>query len=335
MKAAVLIEPHHMVLDDVPKPVPGEGEVLLKVDSCGICGTDVEFYHAGAYNPRTILGHECAAVIEEVGPDVEGWAVGERVTVNDLFSCGECEFCDRGLETLCVNAANLGIHWQGAFAEYTKVPARSLFKLPKNVSMKEGALIPTLAVGYHASERADIIPETRALIIGAGPVGLSVLVALKIAGVGEVVVSETNPVSKKAADVLGATAIIDPRTEDFSSRLEALFSGPPELVFECVGKSETILQSLETVDRGGTVVVVGNCFEEMTVNPIMWIVKEINIHASMGTTSEDFETTVQWVAERKFNPSVFLTRTITLDNLPKTMEGLTQNKGDIKIVVKI
>lgn len=335
MKAAVLVEPHHMVLDDVPKPVPGEGEVLLKVNSCGICGTDVEFYHTGAYNPRAILGHECAAVIEEVGPGVEGWAVGERVTVNDLFSCGDCEFCDRGLENLCANAANLGIHWSGAFAEFTKVPARSLFRLPKGVSMKEGALIPTLAVGYHVSKRANVGPDTKAFIIGAGPVGLSLLVALKVAGVSEVVVSDMNPVSKKAADILGATAVIDPTAEDLSSRLESLFSGPPELVFECVGKPETILQSMETVERGGTVVVVGNCFEEITVNPIMWIAKEINIHASEGTTSEDFETSVGWIAERKFDPSVFITRTIALDDLPQTMERLTQNKKDIKIVVRI
>jgi len=336
MKAAILLDQHSMVIEDVPEPEsPAEGEVLLKVDSCGICGTDVEFYETGAYNPRTILGHECSGIIEEVGSGVDGWNVGDRVTVNDLFSCGECSFCKRGFESICATAANLGIHWPGAYAEYTKVPARSLFRLPDDVSMEEGALIPTLAVGHHVFKRAMAQPDTRTLLIGAGPVGLGVLAALNVAGVQDVVVSDMNPVSKEVALSLGAKAVVDPTSEDPDSRFESLFSAPPELVFECVGKPATILQSMELVDRGGTVVIVGNCFEEITLHPITWILKEINIKASQGTSSEDFETTVGWVADRKVNPFAFITRTITLDDLPETMEGLTRQKDDIKIVVKI
>jgi threonine dehydrogenase-like Zn-dependent dehydrogenase len=335
MKAALLLDPHHMVIEDVPKPSPGEGEVLLRVDSCGICGTDMEFYETGSYNPRWTLGHECSGVIEELGAGVKGWSIGERVTVNDLFSCGVCEYCRRGLESICANAANLGIHWPGAFAEFTKAPARSLFRLPDGVSMDEGALIPTLAVGYHVFRRAPAEPDTRTLVIGAGPVGLSVLVALKSAGVKEVVVSEMNPVSKEAARTLGASAIIDPTSEDLPSRLESLFPSAPELVFECVGIPATILQSMEIVDRGGTIVIVGNCFEEITLHPITWILKEITIKASQGTASEDFETTIGWIARRRLDPSIFITRTITLDDLPQTMEGLTQQKKDVKIVVKM
>ena len=335
MKAAVLIDAHNMEIRDVPKPSPGEGEVLLKVDSCGICGTDMEFYEAGSYNPDWILGHECSGVVEEVGSNVDGWAPGDRVTINDLFSCGQCKYCLRGLESLCASFANLGIHWPGAFAEYTKAPARSLFKLPDSISMEAGALIPTLAVGYHVFKRKAAHPDTKALIIGAGPVGLGVLAALKMAGVKEVVVSDMNPVSTDAALKLGASAVVDPSSEDLQSRLESLLSAPPELVFECVGTPETILQSMELVDKGGTTVIVGNCFEEITLHPITWILKEINIKASQGTASEDFETTIKWVAERRIDPSVFITRTIRLDELPEIMEGLTRHKKDIKIIVRI
>jgi threonine dehydrogenase-like Zn-dependent dehydrogenase len=335
MKAAVLIDPHNMEIRDVPEPSPGEGEVLLKVDSCGICGTDMEFYEAGSYNPDWILGHECSGVIEEVGPGVEEWVAGDRVTVNDLFSCGKCEYCRRGLENLCAGFANLGIHWPGAFAEYTKVPARSLFRLPEDTSMEEGALIPTLAVGYHVFRRTPTEPDTKALVIGAGPVGLSVVFALKMAGVQDIVVSDMNPVSKDAALKLGATAVVDPSSEDLQSRLESLFSKPPEIVFECVGTPGTILQSMELVDKGGTAVIVGNCFEEITLHPITWILKEINIKASQATTNEDFETTIGWVAEHKVDPSIFITRTIALDELPETMESLTRHKKDIKIIARI
>jgi len=335
MKAAVLIDPHQMTIEDVPKPTPEQGEALIKVDSCGICGTDVEFYHNGAYNPRWVLGHECSGTIEQLGPGVTGWAVGEKVTVNDLFSCGACDFCRRGLENLCDSAANLGIHWAGAFAEYTKVPARSLFRLPRGVSMEEGALIPTLAVGYHVSRRVQPSADTPAFIIGAGPVGLSVLLGLKLAGVKQVVVSEINEVGTKAAHALGASAVINPSKDDVTSRLEELLPSAPELVFECVGVPDTITQSMDTVGKGGTVVIVGNCFEEISLIPITWILKEINIKASNATSSEAFENVIRWVAEKKCDPSVFITRTIGLDELPQTMEGLTRSKNDIKIVVRI
>ena len=335
MKAALLLDPHRMVVEDVPMPAVGEGEVLLKVDSCGICGTDMEFYETGSYNPDWILGHECSGVIEEIGPGVEGWKIGERVTVNDLFSCGECDFCRRGLESICANAANLGIHWPGAFAEYTKAPQRSLFKLPENVSMEEGALVPTLAVGHHVFKRVNPEPDTKTLVIGAGPVGLGVVAALAISGSKKVIVSDTNPVSRKAAASLGVSRVIDPSEEDIASKVEAIFSGLPELVFECVGSPDTILQSMELVDRGGTAVIVGNCFEEITLHPITWILKEINIKASQGTGSDDFDAAIRWIEERGLDPSVFITRTIPLDDLPQTMEELTRQKNDIKIMVKI
>ncbi|GAB4336337.1 MAG: 2,3-butanediol dehydrogenase [Candidatus Abyssubacteria bacterium] len=336
MKAALLIEQRTMVIDNVPEPPPpSQNEVLLKVDSCGICGTDVEFYETGAYNPRQILGHECAATVAELGPGVTGLKVGDRVTVNDLFSCGECDFCRRGLESLCERAANLGIHWPGAFAEYTKAPARSVLKLPDSVSMQEAALVPTLAVGYHVVRRAHLTPDTKSLILGAGPVGLSVLAALKLGGAESVAVSDPNPISKRAALALGAQAVFDPEKDDVAALTESLFASQPRLVFECVGKPETILQSMDLVERGGTVVIVGNCFHEITLLPITWILKEINIHASQGTANEDLRTTLQWLAEKKFDPSLFITRTVSLDALPETMEEIATNKRDIKVIVKV
>ncbi len=335
MKAAVLVDAHNMVVEDAPEPKAGDGEVVLKVHRCGICGTDVEFYETGAFNPKQILGHECSGVIEEIGPGVTGWAVGERVTVNDLFSCGQCGYCSRGLESICANFANLGIHWPGAFAEYTKVPQRSLFKLPEEVSTEHGALVPTLAVGHHVFRRASVNADTPTLVIGAGPVGLAALAALKIAGVREVVVSDMNPISRGAATKLGASAVVDPTEEDLPARAESLFGSAPRVVFECVGRPETIHQSLDVVDRGGEVVVVGNCLEEITLHPITWILKEITIKASQGTSSGDFAATIGWVADRKLDPSVFITRTVALVDLPETMEDLTRRKNDIKIMVRI
>jgi threonine dehydrogenase-like Zn-dependent dehydrogenase len=166
-------------------------------------------------------------------------------------------------------------------------------------------------------------------------VGLSILAALKIAGVREVAVSDTNETSRKVAGRLGASAVIDPTTEDVPERLESLFGSQPRVVFEAAGKPGTILEAMETVERGGTVVMVGNCFEEIVVHPITWILKEIKIHASQGTASEDFSTTIGWMADGKVDATAFITRAISLDDLPRVMRELTVQKTDIKIVVNV
>jgi (R,R)-butanediol dehydrogenase/meso-butanediol dehydrogenase/diacetyl reductase len=333
MKAAVLVDPHNMVIDDIPEPVAGSGEVVLKVGCCGICGTDLQMYRIGSYTARAILGHECSGVIEVVGPGVEDWAVGDRVVVDDVFPCGTCDFCSRGRERLCQNVTTLGSQWPGAYAEYTKVPATSLFRLPDNVSMEAGALVQVLAVGHHVVERASVEPGAKTLVIGAGPIGLSVQVALKMAGFEDVAVVAKHPSGKKAAEALGASAVVDSASQDVLSEFESIFSSAPQLVIECAGKADTVLQSLQMVEKEGTVVIVGNCFEETSLLPITWVLKEINIKGSDGATKEGFRAALGWLAEEKVDPSIFLTRVITLDELPQTMEKISTHKDDIKVAV--
>jgi threonine dehydrogenase-like Zn-dependent dehydrogenase len=333
MKAAVLVDPFNMVIEELPEPKAGEGEVVLKVESCGICGTDVELYKIGSYTPRAVLGHECCGVIKEVGPGVGGWAVGDRVVVDDVFTCGTCEFCRVGREKMCPNITTLGSQWPGAFAEYTKVPAQALFRLPENVSTEEGALVQILGVGYHVVQRASVPPDSKTLVIGAGPVGLSVLLALRMVGFEDIAVVAKHQAGKHAANALGASAVIDSATEDLLQDVTNVFSSAPQLVIECVGKPETVLQSLQIVEKEGTAVVVGNCFDEISLHPITWILKEINIKGSDGTTGEGFRAAIDWLARRKVDTSVFITRTIALEDLPQTMDALSKQKDDIKVVV--
>lgn len=335
MRASILLEPRKMVIEDVPAPVAGNGEVVLKVECCGICGTDLQMYRIGSYTPRAILGHECSGILQEIGDGVEGWAVGDRVVVDDVFTCGTCDYCQSGRDRMCRSVTTLGSQWPGAFAELTKAPSRSLFKLPAHVSMEAGSLVQILAVGYHIVSRASVGPDAKTLIVGAGPVGLSALAALKMAGFQDVAIVAKHPAGRKAAEVLGASFVLDSATQDAASEFESIFLSPPQLVIECVGKSKTVLQSLEMVEKGGTVVVAGNCFEEISLHPIMWILKEITIKGSDGTDHEGFKAAINWLAEGRVDASFFLTRTITLEDLPKTMESLADQKDDIKVTVRI
>ena len=244
------------------------------------------------------------------------------------------DFCRGGRERLCPNVATLGSQWPGAYAEYTKVPATSLFRLPDTVSLEAGALVQVLAVGHHVVSRASAQPDAKTLVIGAGPIGLSVLVALRMAGIHDVAVVAKHPLGKKAAEALGASAVIDFASQDIPSEFESIFSSPPQLVIECAGTPETVLQSLQMVEKEGTVVVVGNCFEEISLHPITWILKEITIKGSDGATKGGFQAALTWLAEGKVDPSIFLTRIITLDDLPQTMENMSARKEDIKVAVR-
>ncbi len=335
MKAAILLEPQMIVIEDVPAPVAGSGEVVLKVECCGICGTDLQMYRIGSYTPRAILGHECSGVVEAVGDGVEGWVVGDRVVVDDVFTCGACDYCRSGHERMCRHVTTLGSQWPGAFAEFTKVPSRSLFKLPAHVSMEAGSLAQILAVGHHIASRASAERDAKTLIIGAGPVGLSALAALKMANVRDVAIVAKHPAGRKAARALGASLVLDSVARDIASEFESIFMSPPQLVIECVGKSETILQSLEMVGKGGTVVVAGNCFEEISLHPITWVLKEITIKGSDGTDREGFVAAINWLADRRVDASALLTRAVALKDLPETMESLAARKDDIKVTVRM
>ena len=189
MRAAIWYGPREMKMADAPEPAPAAGEVLLKVEAVGICGSELSGYlgQNSLRKPPLIMGHEFSARVAGVAGDVAGFAEGDRVTVNPMIPCNACVMCRNGYENLCMNRSLIGAHRPGSFAEYVAVPAKTLYRLPEEVDSIAGTLIEPLACGLRAIELGHVTPGSSVLISGAGPIGLLVLLAAKRAGASVIV----------------------------------------------------------------------------------------------------------------------------------------------------
>src|SRR5213083_2277235 len=212
MKAMLLSKCRHLEIADLPKPVPGPGELLVRVAACGICGSDVHGYDGstGRRIPPIVMGHEAAGVVAALGDAVESLSVGDHVTFDSTVYCGACDFCRRGQVNLCDQRQVLGVSCgdyrrAGAFADFVAVPARILYRLPDNFPFAEAAMLEAVAVAIHGVNLAQLAPNSTALVVGAGTIGILTLQALRAAGCSKVFVTDVDTQRLALAKKLGAT----------------------------------------------------------------------------------------------------------------------------------
>lgn len=349
MKAAVWYAKKDVRIEEVPNPPsPAPGEVQIKVHWCGICGSDLHEYLAGpifipAEHPHpltgkkapVILGHEFSGEIAKVGEGVKGIEVGDRVTASASRSCGECFWCRRGETIICEKNAATGFMADGAFAEFVNVPGYNIYKLPPEVSYEEAALTEPLAVGLHAMRKARIEPGNNVVIVGAGTIGLATLQAARASGARTIMVAEIAKTRKEYAKKLGATMVLDPTQVDFTAEVAKATDGVgADLGFECVGDPKTAALALNSVRRGGKMVVMG-IFErpfELNLNSCVFFEKEII--GSLGYNDE-FATVLSFLVDGRLRATPMITGKIKLDEiLEKGFKELVENKDkNIKILV--
>lgn len=264
MKVAVMTGIGEIELRERSIPVPGPGEVLVRIKSVSICGSDVHYFVEGRIgdfivNPPFILGHECSGEVIEVGKGVKKIRPGCKVALEPGVPCGVCSFCRSGRYNLCPSIS----FWatppvDGVFCEYVAHPEFLVYPLDEDVSFEEGALIEPLAVGLYATQRASAGPGEVALILGSGPVGLLALQALRIRGVTQIIVADVISLRLQKARELGATAVIDAQRESVKERVLDLTGGEGvDLVFETAGSVETTQTAIEVAKNGGKIVLVG------------------------------------------------------------------------------
>jgi L-iditol 2-dehydrogenase len=266
MKALLLSEYNRLEIVEVPMPRPGPEEVLIRVEACGICGSDVHGYDGstGRRIPPIIMGHEAAGTIAAVGPDVTGVKEGDRVTFDSTIYCGKCEYCRRGEMNLCENRQILGVSTPdfrrpGAFAGYVVVPQRVLYNLPETVEFNAAAMVEPLAVAVHAVAVSELKAGWSALVVGAGMIGLLVLQALRDAGCSHVMVSDIDDTRLNLALELGATAVFNAKTMDVPAEvLKHTHGAGVDVALEAVGSTATIRTAIDSVRKGGTVTLIGN-----------------------------------------------------------------------------
>jgi (R,R)-butanediol dehydrogenase / meso-butanediol dehydrogenase / diacetyl reductase len=337
MRAAIFHRPGSpLSIENVADPRPGADQILIEVAHTGICGSDLHVTEFGAIPEGTILGHEFAGTISEIGAGVAGdWKVGDRVTALPVQACRICDACDAGLPALCRTGRFTGmtLEFPGAYAQFVAARASMVQRLPAGVAFTEGALVEPLAVAHHAVEMAEIRPGDTVLVIGAGPIGAGVILFARMQGARHVIVSEPSARRRAIALELGATAVLDPLAEDIGARCIALAGAAPQVVLECVGVPGLMQKALELAGIRGRVVIAGVCFTEDRIVPITGLMKEVSLRFSQCYTERNFAAVIDAVAQGQVKPAPMHSQTVSLAALPAAFEALRSNPGDCKVLI--
>jgi len=341
MRAAVFKEMSRpLVIEKVPDPVPGDRGLVLKVRNCGICGSDLHVTEPSSIMPLppgSIMGHEFAGEVVEVGKSIAHlWKAGDRVAGFPFKCCGEKMPCLNFLEGYgqCARGLALGLgQAPGAYADYVRIDVESAFRLPKNVSFREGAMVEPLAVGLHAVDMAKLPRGATVLVIGAGPVGLATMLWAKFLGARHVIVSEPAAVRRRMAAHFGATDEID-ASEPLTPQVEKIAGKGPDVIFECVGAPGLINIAMQEAPRHCRVVVAGVCQQADTIVPLVGIVKELDVQFVLGYRAADFDYVIAMIASDRVNVGAMVTDIVGLDELPKAFEALRHPVHQCKVMLE-
>ena len=337
MKAAVFRGAGEVDVVEVPVPEVGPEQVLVQVHYCGICGSDLEAFHTGMYEPGMIIGHEFSGKISLVGDRVRGWSQGDQVTTNDAILCGQCSPCRRGEPTLCDDLLIPGITLDGGMAEYVVLPQDALHRLPDGVSMRQGALVEPLAVALHGVRRSALGSGDRALVMGAGPIGLLTLQCARLAEAREVYVSEVNPTHASLAAKLGADAVFDPAQDNLAVELGSRTGGEgPAVIYVCTGDSAAFENAVTLVAKGGQILVLGLAVEPIAGDFFTLVLHELDIRGSyLGY--EEFPAALDYIALGQVDVESIISHEIGLEDVVgQGFEVLERaGSGAVKVLVKL
>lgn len=343
MKAAIMtdIMKTEMIEKDIPEPK--EGEVLVKLEYVGVCGSDLHYYEQGRIGDVRvsfpfILGHEPAGEVVQLGKGVTHLKVGDKVALEPGKTCGHCEFCKTGRYNLCPNVEFFATPpYDGVFQEYVAHRADLCFKLPNNVSTMEGALIEPLAVGFHAANQGGAHIGQTAVVMGAGCIGLVTMMALKAEGVEKVYVVDVIDKRLEKAKELGATEVINGKEKDAVEEVLRLTGGAgSDLVMETAGTDITSGQAVRMAKKGSTIVMVGySASGQITLPMSMALDKEL-CFKTVFRYRHIYPIAIEAVASGKVNIKGVVTNVFALDEIGEGLEQCVKNKEEVvKAVIKI
>ncbi|RUS46889.1 2,3-butanediol dehydrogenase [Cohnella sp. AR92] len=344
MKAAVYHAVKDVRLEEVPIPEIKPGKIKVKVKYAGICGSDLHAYHhgigvqtgtphpiSGMQAPLT-LGHEFAGVIEEVGEGVAGYQAGDRVAIEPIIYCGECESCRSGRYNQCARMGFVGLNDNGGFAEYVLVEPYMVHKLPDNVSFEEGALVEPTAVAMHAVRQSKLKVGDSAAVYGVGPIGLLTILGAKSAGASKIYAVDVSDERLALAEKLGAIPINSLKQ---NATEIILAGGGVHVAYEAAGVQPTFSSALSSVKRGGEVMVIAAFAQPAQINMLELMGKEANV-TSILAYRHIFPEIIALIADGKLEVAKVITKKIQLDQIIEDgLELLVKDKSQAKILVQI
>ncbi|HUA95735.1 MAG TPA: alcohol dehydrogenase catalytic domain-containing protein [Acidimicrobiales bacterium] len=331
MPAAVYQSPGVVTVEDRPVPRPGPGEVLVEVDHCGICGSDIHILLEGWVNqPGLIAGHEYAGTIVAVGDGVTDWEEGDRIVGGPSPKCGRCRRCLEGKPSQCENREGSIAHApDGAFAQYILVRSAALVRLPEGLLLRDAALAEPLAVALHGITRSGIAVGDSAMVIGAGPIGALTIAALAAKGIGPVTAVEPGEKRRELARALGADSVLDP------SELPLFPPWEPEriselavhVVLECSGKKAAMEAGFNQLRRGGTLALVGAGMEAPSFDPNRFLLNELSVRGSFVYDLDGFQRALELLASGSLPTDLLIDADdVPLDRIGDTLTGLAEGQ---------
>jgi L-iditol 2-dehydrogenase len=339
VKVLLLSEYKHLEIADLPAPAPGPDEVLVSVAACGICGSDVHGYDgsSGRRIPPIVMGHEAAGTIAALGTAVDGFAVGDRVTFDSTIFCGACDSCRRGDVNLCDHRQVLGVSCAefrraGAFAEYVAVPSRILYRLPENLSFAEAAMLEAVSVALHGVSLAQVSAGATALVLGAGMIGLLTLQALRAAGCSRIYVADLDGTRLKLAQDAGATAVLSSNADVVEQVMQLTSGTGVDVAIEAVGRNEAVKASIESVRKGGTVVLVGNISPEVTLPLQKVVTRQIRLQGSCASSGE-YARAIELLASGAIHVKPLITAIAPLEEGPRWFARLHAREPNLMKVI--
>lgn len=337
MKAVRLEGVGSIALREVNKPTAGPDDLLVRIEACGVCGTDRHLFH-GEFpcTPPVTLGHEFSGIVEAIGTAVSSFSVGDRVTGDPNIACGRCPHCHAGRINLCYNLIAIGIRRDGGFAEYVVLPQKQAFLLPKDLKPTHGAFCEPLGCCLHGMDLARIKPGSSVAVLGGGVIGLLTVQLARLAGATTIILSTRQASRRALAEELGATATVDPSACDIIDTVggpSGLLPGGVDVVFECAGVRETVEQSMRLAKSGGTVVIVGVMPQGMKAEfePFDLLFRELKV---LGSFLNPFthRRAADLIASGAIEIDKLISRQVTLEEAAAVIAN-PPAPGEVKVVV--
>jgi L-iditol 2-dehydrogenase len=340
MKALVYTKPYKFELQERDIPVIKDNEVLIEIKAVGICGSDVHGMtgKTGRRIPPVVMGHEASGIIVSKGRGVKGYNVGDRVTFDSTIYCNQCEYCLNGRINLCENRRVLGVSCDeyrkdGAMADFLAVPKHILYRLPEGVTFYQAALAEPVSVAFHGVKRANINQNDTVAVIGCGIIGLLIIQCAKIVGCGRIFAVDINKDRLQMAKKMGADYTINSRNKDAVREIEKMTNKKgAQVCFEAVGLNDTVNTAVSATCKGGTLVLIGNWSQEVTLPLQKIVTREINIKGSYISAGE-YKICIDMMSIGRLNVDSLISRVVPLEEGPKWFQTMLEAKEPLFKVI--
>ncbi len=339
MKQAVMTAPGAIEFRDVPVPVAGPGEIVMKTLRIGVCGSDIHVYHG--LHPYTgypvVQGHEVGGVVASVGPGVTGFEPGDRITFMPQLTCGKCYPCTHGMYHICESLKVMGFQTGGAGQEYFTLPAENVLKLPESLSLDLAAMVEPIAVVVHALARGGGAEGKRVVVLGAGPIGNLAAQVARESGAKAVMITDVSPYKLAKARECGIEFVVDSRQDNLGEAIARDF-GPEkaDLILECVGIEATMTDAINDARKGSTIVVVGVFGKKPLVDLGLVQDRELTLVGTLMYQKPDYERAIDLVNSGKMYLNEMITHRFPFDRYLDAYHAIEAAHGEyLKVMIEL